>query len=135
MTDGLAKVQRLIRLANQRDYYKVLGISRDASAREIKKGYKSKAIEFHPDKYRGDKDFAQNKMAEINQAYEVLSKPELKAKFDNGHDPNDPHANAGGFPQGGNPFGGGMPVFFQQGGSPFGGGGGGAPFQFEFRFN
>ena len=62
-------------------------------------------------------------MAAVNEAYEVLSNPELRQRFDNGDDPNDPTAQQ----QGGNPFAGGFPggqfaQFFQQG---FGGGSGG----------
>ena len=76
-------------------------------------------------------------MAAVNEAYEVLSDPELRQRFDNGDDPNDPMAGqgggnpfAGGFPGGG--FGGGGYPFAQffSGGGPMGGGGGG--FQFHF---
>lgn len=75
-------------------------------------------------------------MAAVNEAYEVLSKPELRARFDNGDDPNDPTSGHGpgghGFPGGGFPFGfqqsGGMPnMFFQRGG-----GGGGQQFHFQW---
>ena len=69
-------------------------------------------------------------MAAVNEAYEVLSNPELRQRFDNGDDPNDPTAQQ----QGGNPFAGGFPggqfaQFFQQG---FGGGGGHGGFQFRY---
>jgi DnaJ family protein C protein 3 len=83
------------------------------------------------------KDEAEKKMARINEAYEVLSDPELKARFDRGEDPNDPMANQGGNPFQGSPFGG-QQFVFQQGGQQFqfrqsggggGGGGGGNPFQ------
>lgn len=82
-----------------------------------------------------DKGGSEAKMAAVNEAYEVLSKPELRQRFDNGDDPNDPTAG-----QGGNPFAGGFPgggsggnpfaQFFQQAGGFPGGGGGG--FQFHF---
>jgi DnaJ family protein C protein 3 len=72
---------------------------------------------------------AQKKMSAINEAYEVLSDPELKARFDRGEDPMDPQAGQGGNPFQGSPFGfgaGGQPIFFQQRG-----GGGGAQFKFQ----
>lgn len=52
-----------------------LGVPRDADTREIKRAYRKKAQEWHPDKYNGDlsKEEVEKKMAEINQAYEVLS--------------------------------------------------------------
>jgi DnaJ family protein C protein 3 len=77
-----------------------------------------------------DKGGTEAKMATVNEAYEVLTNPELRARFDNGDDPNDPMAGAG--PGAGNPFGGGpnpFAHFFQSGGG--GGGGGGGPFQFH----
>lgn len=79
-----------------------------------------------------DKGGSEAKMATVNEAYEVLSDPELRQRFDNGDDPNDPMAGQGGNPyQGGFPgggFGGGHPFaqFFQSGGSSGGG------FQFHF---
>jgi DnaJ family protein C protein 3 len=85
----------------------------------------------HPDKAtaRGiTKEQAEKKMAQINEAYEVLSDPELKAKFDRGEDPNDPMAQQGGHPFQGSPFSGGQQFFFQQGGFP---GGGGQQFKFH----
>ena len=120
--EGIQKAQRFQHQASRKDYYKILGVSRDASQAEIKKAFRKKAIEYHPDKYDGPKDVAENKMAELNLAYEVLSDPEKRQRFDHGDDPNDPTGGMGGgnpFQQGGNPFGGGMPVFFQGGGFQF----------------
>jgi len=122
----LSKAQRLLKLSKQKDYYKVLGVSRDADAKTIKKAYRKAVMKAHP-----DKGGSEAKMATVNEAYEVLSKPELRARFDNGDDPNDPMAGAGpGGGAGGNPF----AHFFQQSGGPFhqGGGGGGGGFQFHF---
>lgn len=79
-------------MASQRDYYKILGVPRDATPSVIKKAYRAKAKEFHPDKFKGDRDVAEKKMQEINLANEVLSTPELKERYDRGEDPNDPHA-------------------------------------------
>ncbi|KAI3638018.1 hypothetical protein MIR68_003629 [Amoeboaphelidium protococcarum] len=135
--DGLNKSQRLKMNASRKDYYKILGVPRDATAQQIKKAYRAKAKEFHPDKHKGDdKSSAEKKMAEVNQAYEVLSNEELKTRYDNGDDPNDPTGGHQHHQHHQNPFGGGhgMPFFFQQ---QQGGGGGGNPFggfQYEFRY-
>lgn len=133
----LQKAQTLLKRSKQKDYYKVLGVTRDADERDIKRAWRKLTKEFHPDKVSQagvDPEEAQKKMASINEAYEVLSDPELKARFDNGDDPND--QSQGGHPfQQGSPFGhgpGGQPVFFQQRGGGGGGGGGGFKFQHNF---
>lgn len=72
-------------------------------------------------------------MAAINEAYEVLSNPELKARFDRGDDPNSHEQQQHPFQQGGNPFGGGFPGGFPGGGFPGGGRSGGQQhFQFQW---
>ncbi|KAF2148854.1 DnaJ-domain-containing protein [Myriangium duriaei CBS 260.36] len=127
------KASTLLKRSKQKDYYKVLGVTRDADGREIKRAYRKLSKENHPDKatqkgITGDE--AQKRMASINEAYEVLSDPELKTRFDNGDDPNDTSQQQG-HPFQGSPFGfggGGQPVFFQQGG-----GGGGRQQQFKFQ--
>ncbi|MCC7289054.1 DnaJ domain-containing protein [bacterium] len=82
---------------SKRDYYEVLGVSKGASKDEIKKAFRKKAIEHHPDK-GGD----EAKFKEVNEAYEVLSDDQKKAAYDQfGHAAG--AANAGG-PGGGNPF-------------------------------
>jgi DnaJ family protein C protein 3 len=123
----MRKAQKLQRQASRKDYYKILEVPRDADERQIKKAYRRKAMEFHPDRYKGDKEYAEKKMAEINQAYEVLGNAELRQRFDHGDDPNDPTGGHGGH---GHPFG--SHVVFQQGG-PFGFGGGSDQF-FQFHF-
>ncbi|MDD3211605.1 DnaJ domain-containing protein, partial [Bacteroides graminisolvens] len=65
----------------KRDYYEVLGVSKDATADQIKKAYRKKAIEFHPDKNPGDKT-AEEKFKEAAEAYDVLSNPDKKARYD-----------------------------------------------------
>jgi DnaJ homolog subfamily C member 3 len=132
----LQEAQVLLKRSKQKDYYKVLDVSRDADERTIKRAYRTLTKVHHPDKAtaRGiTKEKAEKKMAQINEAYEVLSNPELKAKFDRGEDPNDPMAQQGGHPFQGSPFGGGQQFFFQQGGGGqqfkfHAGGGGGNPF-------
>ncbi|KAF2758173.1 DNAJ domain-containing protein [Pseudovirgaria hyperparasitica] len=132
----LGKAQKQLKISKQKDYYKVLGVSREADERQIKKAYRGLTKQFHPDKAATQgitKEDAEKKMASINEAYEVLSDPELKARFDNGDDPNNPEQQQGG-PFQGSPFSGpgGQQFFFKQGGGggmPFGGGGGGFKFQ------
>lgn len=63
------------------DYYKLLGISKDASADEIKKAYRKLAVKYHPDKNPGDKE-AEEKFKEISHAYEILSNPEKRQQYD-----------------------------------------------------
>ena len=68
-------------MAEKRDYYEVLGVDKNASAEEIKKAYRKKAIQYHPDKNPGDKE-AEEKFKEAAEAYDVLSNPDKKARYD-----------------------------------------------------
>ncbi|MFZ4753192.1 MAG: molecular chaperone DnaJ [Chitinophagaceae bacterium] len=113
----------------KRDYYEILGVSKSASADEIKKAYRKVAMQFHPDRNPGDKA-AEDKFKEAAEAYEVLSDAQKKQRYDQFG-----HAGVGGASGGG--FGGGgmrMEDIFQNFGdvfgddmfsSFFGGGGGG----------
>ena len=79
----LDRAQRLHRQSKKRDYYKILGIPRDADAKQIRKAYRDLSKKYHPDKYRGDldADAVSRKMAEINSAYEVLSNEGTETTF------------------------------------------------------
>ena len=68
-------------MAEKRDYYEVLGVGRDATLDEIKKAYRKKAIQYHPDKNPGNKE-AEEKFKEAAEAYSVLSDPDKRAKYD-----------------------------------------------------
>jgi molecular chaperone DnaJ len=103
---------------SKRDYYEILGITKSASAAEVKKGYRKMAIKYHPDKNPDDEN-AEAKFKEAAEAYEVLSDADKKARYDQyGHQAFD---GAGGFGGGG----GGMNMddIFSQFGDIFGGGG------------
>ena len=68
-------------MAEKRDYYEVLGVQKNANADEIKKAYRKAAIQFHPDKNPGDKE-AEEKFKEAAEAYDVLSNPDKRARYD-----------------------------------------------------
>ncbi len=112
-------------MADKRDYYEVLGISKGASEAEIKKAYRGLAKKYHPDLNPGNAE-AEAKFKEVNEAYDVLSDADKKAKYDQfGHAAFDPSAG-GGYGSG---FGGGFSDFGDIGdifSSFFGGGFGGS---------
>jgi DnaJ-class molecular chaperone len=105
-------------LVQAADFYKLLGISRDATIKEIKKAYRQKSLEFHPDKNK--EEGASDKFAEIARAYEVLSDGNKKEIYDQyGEDGLKQHEQGGG---GGGGFGGGFEDVFSSFGFNFGGG-------------
>ncbi|MCJ1438167.1 hypothetical protein MMC27_007554 [Xylographa pallens] len=147
---GIAKEVRNAELelkkSKRKDYYKILGVDKDAGETEIKKAYRKLAIVHHPDK-NPESEEAAEKFKEIGEAYETLSDPQKRQRYDSGEDLIDPSemfqgGGMGGFGGGGMQIdpemlfnmmggGGGMggghggPTFsFSSGGSPFGGGGG-----------
>ena len=91
-------------MANKRDYYEVLGIGKNATDDEIKRAYRKKAKECHPDLHPDDKE-AVERFKELNEANEVLSDPQKRARYDQ-YGFEDPMAGMGG--GGGNPFGAGF---------------------------
>lgn len=68
-------------MAEKRDYYEVLGVSRNADAAEIKKAYRKLALKYHPDRNPGDKE-AEEKFKEAAEAYDVLSNEEKRQRYD-----------------------------------------------------
>ncbi|CAH1782195.1 unnamed protein product [Owenia fusiformis] len=118
--EGLERAKKLLKQSQKRDYYKILGVKRNARKKEIIKAYRKLAMEWHPDKFESEeeKKKAEKKFMDIASAKEVLTDPEKRQKFDNGEDPLDAEEQA----QGNNPF--------HQGFNPFGGGG----FSFKFHY-
>ena len=106
-------------MSEKRDYYEVLGVQRNANADEIKKAYRKAAIKYHPDKNPGDKE-AEEKFKEAAEAYDVLSNPDKRARYDQFGHAGMSGAAGGGF---GGFCGGGfsMEDFFSQFGDIFGG--------------
>ena len=66
---------------SKRDYYEVLGVTKNANSKEIKQAYRKLAVKYHPDRNEGDKE-AEEKFKEAAEAYEVLSNPEKKSRYD-----------------------------------------------------
>lgn len=110
-------------MADKRDYYDVMGLQKGASDDEIKKAFRKLAKKYHPDLNPGDKE-AEAKFKEVNEAYEVLSDKDKRARYDQfGHAGVDPSYGAGA--AGGSPFGGGMNIDIDDLFSSFFGGFGG----------
>ena len=88
-------------LSSKRDYYEILGVTRDAGDQDLKQAYRRLAIKFHPDKNPGDQE-AEEKFKEIAEAYQILSSPDMRARYDR-------YGHAGiGAAAGGSPFGAGF---------------------------
>lgn len=117
--EGYNRAQKLKKQSKKRDYYKILGVPRSATKKEIMRAYRKLASKWHPDQYDGnDKENAEKMFIDIASAKEVLSDAEKRQKFDNGEDPLDHEQQSG---HGFNPF--------SQGFDPFGG-----RYSFKFSF-
>lgn len=127
--EGLERAQRMLKQSQKRDYYKILGVKRNARKQEIIKAYRKLASQWHPDNFQSEeeKKKAEKKFIDIAAAKEVLTDPEMRRKFDAGEDPLDAESQQGG----GNPFHRNWNTW--QGFNPFGSGGG--PFTFKFHFS
>ncbi|XP_026209025.1 dnaJ homolog subfamily C member 3b [Anabas testudineus] len=123
--EGLERAQKLLKLSRKRDYYKILGVNRNANKQEIIKAYRKLAQQWHPDNFqsKAEKKEAEKKFIDIASAKEVLTDPEMRQKFDAGEDPLDPENQQGG---GGGQQG--WPFHF----NPFESGG---SFHFKFQYN
>ncbi|KAI9050166.1 hypothetical protein LZ554_006307 [Drepanopeziza brunnea f. sp. 'monogermtubi'] len=116
-----------LKKSKRKDYYKILGVEKDADETQIKKAYRKAAIIHHPDKNRDDEN-AEERFKDVGEAYETLSDPQKRARYDSGEDLMDPMEGFGGGGMGG----GGMTIdpevlmqmYAQMGGGSRGGGGG-----------
>ena len=102
---ALQDAQKQLKMSKRKDYYKILGVNRDAGETEIKKGYRKMALQYHPDKQNGlsdkEKEQAEAKFKEIGEAYAILTDPQKKHMFDNGMDLDGSDSGMGGFGGGG----------------------------------
>ncbi|OAO18220.1 dnaj-like protein [Blastocystis sp. ATCC 50177/Nand II] len=139
LREKLSEAETAQKRSKEKDYYKILGVKRDASQKEIKKAYRKLALKWHPDKHKEDKEEAEEKFKEIAEAYEILSNEESRAKYDRGEDTSEQANQARANPfQGFNfAFPGGFPGGFNFGGAGGPGGfkfGNGGNQHFEFHF-
>ncbi|KAF2289951.1 hypothetical protein GH714_039276 [Hevea brasiliensis] len=134
--ETLMRAEKALKMSKRRDWYKILQVSKTASASEIKRAYKKFALQWHPDKNVDNREEAEARFRDIAAAYEVLSDEDKRARYDRGEDLEEMGMGGGG--GGFNPFGGGGQQFtFQfEGGFPggFGGFDGGFPGGFQFHF-
>lgn len=104
IAQDIQNAEREIKLASRKDWYKILGVDRNAETKDIERAYKKKAAVLHPDKTGGDKE-KEAQFKEVLAAKEILSDPQKRHAFDNGADLMEP-GMAGGSPFGGGGFGG-----------------------------
>jgi len=115
--------------ASKSDYYDILGVSKKASSEEIKKAYRKQALEWHPDRHRDNKEAAEKRFKEINEAYQILSDSQKRSAYDQyGHDAFAPGGGMGGAGAGFNPFGSGVKFTYSNKGGNWGSAFGGADF-------
>jgi len=114
------EAQVALKQSKEKNYYKILGVARNANQKEIKKAYRELALKWHPDKNTGEnKEEAEKMFQDIGEAYEVLSDKELRGKYDRGEDVFENQGGGGGGGHHTNPF-----QFFNQQFHQGGGGGG-----------
>jgi curved DNA-binding protein CbpA len=121
------EAQTALKQSKEKNYYKILGVPRNADLKTIKKEYKRLALQWHPDKNADNKEQAEKMFQDISEAYEVLSDKELRAKYDRGEPV---FENQGGGQQRGHHFNPNM--FFHQGGGQHFRHGGGQRMHFNF---
>ncbi|KYQ90823.1 DNAJ heat shock N-terminal domain-containing protein [Tieghemostelium lacteum] len=129
--EAIRRATKAQKMEARKDYYKILGVTKSATEGEIKKAFKTLARTNHPDKVpTEEREMAEKRYMDINEAYEVLSDQEKRDKYDRGEDLQEMHQghHGGGFPF--NPFGGG----FGQQHHGFGGQQGGGGFHYTFNF-
>uniref|UniRef100_A0A0N4ZLA7 J domain-containing protein n=1 Tax=Parastrongyloides trichosuri TaxID=131310 RepID=A0A0N4ZLA7_PARTI len=133
INEGYQKAQRLLKQSKKKDYYKILGLKRNANKNDVMRAYRKLARKWHPDNFQDEKEKkkAEAMFIDIAAAKEVLSDPEKKAQFDNGQDPLDPESQQGSHAH---PFTHGFHHFQQGGfgGFDFGDGGNFGGFKFTF---
>lgn len=89
LREKMRECQELYKKASKKDYYKILGVNKDASLEDIKKAYKKLALKHHPDKNTGSEEQrkeAEKKFKEISEAYSILSHPDKRKQYDLGGD-------------------------------------------------
>ena len=110
------RAEAALKQSKSKDYYKILGVPRSADEGTIKRAYRKLALEWHPDKVdEALKEAAAKKFQDIGEAYEVLSTPDTKAKYDRGEDVTGQNPQQGQQHHHGHPFGGGFPGGFPHG--------------------
>uniref|UniRef100_A0A8C5WEF5 J domain-containing protein n=1 Tax=Leptobrachium leishanense TaxID=445787 RepID=A0A8C5WEF5_9ANUR len=95
--EGLERAQKLLKQSKKRDYYKILGVKRNANKQEVIKAYRKLAQQWHPDNFQSEdeKKEAEKRFIDIAAAKEVLTDPEMRQKVDAGEDPLDPENQQG----------------------------------------
>ena len=133
VTKDLRHAELELKKSKRKDFYKILGVDKDAGDAEISRAYKKKALKCHPDKFQGDKA-KEEEFKELTEANETLSDPQKRQRYDSGVDLMEPGEGMSGFPAGFGGFGGGGGVqidpemlFNMMGGGMGGGRAGGMP--------
>ena len=88
--DGQRKAEVALKQSKEKNYYKILGVARNANDKEVKKAYRKAALEFHPDRHATESEEVQERMEtkfqDAAEAYEVLSDADMRARYDRGED-------------------------------------------------